>query len=159
MAGLKELRTRIDAIKSTQKITSAMKMVAASRLRKVQLLIDKNFGYAQNLRRSALRVLQEIEEQEKESNIKYIRPALLQNSANPQHYTLYVLSSNGGLCGAYNGNVAKQAIKRINELQKNGKHLKVICYGKKAYDILKRSVQNVDIALMQTIDKEIAYVY
>ena len=54
MAGLKELRTRIEAIKSAQKITSAMKMVAASRLRRVQILVDKNQDYAENLRRSAL---------------------------------------------------------------------------------------------------------
>ena len=71
MAGLKELRTRIEAIKSTQKITSAMKMVAASRLRRVQILVDKNQGYSQNLRHSALRVMTEIENEEraKASNI------------------------------------------------------------------------------------------
>ena len=121
MAGLKELRTRIDAIKSTQKITSAMKMVAASRLRRVQILVDKNQGYSENLRRSALRVKMEIEAEEKAKNIRFIRPMLLQAKANPQKYTLYVLSSDRGLCGAYNSNAAKCAAQRINELQKAGK--------------------------------------
>ena len=84
MAGLKELRTRIEAIKSTQKITAAMKMVAASRLRRVQILVDKNHGYADNLRKSAKRVLFDIEAEEKEKHIKYVRPLLAQTAKNPQ---------------------------------------------------------------------------
>ena len=86
MAGLKELRTRIEAIKSTQKITSAMKMVAASRLRRVQILVDKNQDYAENLRRSALRVLTEIETEEREKNVRYARPALLSGDGEKQKY-------------------------------------------------------------------------
>lgn len=138
MAGLKELRTRIEAIKSTQKITSAMKMVAASRLRRVQILVDKNQGYSENLRRSALRVKTEIEAEELAKNIKYVRPTLLQEKKKPQKYTLYVLSSDRGLCGAYNSNVGKKAIGRIKELLKAGKTVKVVCVGKKAYDAIKR---------------------
>ena len=139
MAGLKELRTRIEAIKSTQKITSAMKMVAASRLRRVQILVDKNQGYSENLRRSALRVKTEIEAEEQNKNIKYVRPTLLQEKKKPQKYILYVLSSDRGLCGAYNSNVAKKAIARIKELLKIGKNVKVVCIGKKGYDALKRT--------------------
>jgi F-type H+-transporting ATPase subunit gamma len=138
MAGLKELRTRIEAVKSTQKITSAMKMVAASRLRRVQILVENGKQYSENLRHSALRIITDIENEEKEKNIKYIRPQLLQQNENPQNYTLYVFSSNRGLCGAYNANIAKKARERIDMLQKANKNVTVICFGKKAYDILRR---------------------
>jgi len=153
MAGLKELRTRIEAIKSTQKITAAMKMVAASRLRRVQILVDKNQGYSENLRRSALRVMTEIENEEQTKNIKYVRPLLLRQIAKPKKYLLYVLSSERGLCGAYNANVAKKATQRIRELQKQGKELAVVCIGKKAYDILKRNFDAEEINLCLADDK------
>ena len=147
MAGLKELRTRIEAIKSTQKITSAMKMVAASRLRRVQILVDKNHGYSENLRHSALRVMTEIEQEEKAKGIKYIRPLMLRTAVNPKHYRLYVMSSDRGLCGAYNSNIAKKATQRINELLRKGKKVSVVCIGKKAYDTLRRNFADSDVAI------------
>ncbi|MBQ8481335.1 MAG: ATP synthase F1 subunit gamma [Alphaproteobacteria bacterium] len=147
MAGLKELRTRIDAIKSTQKITSAMKMVAASRLRRVQILVDKNFGYSENLRKSALRVMMEIENEEETKGVQFMRPLLLQQKKNPTRYTLCVISSDRGLCGAYNSNIAKRAAQRIRELQKAGKEITVACIGKKAYDILRRYFSDSNIIL------------
>lgn len=157
MAGLKELRTRIEAIKSTQKITSAMKMVAASRLRRVQILVDKNQDYAENLRRSALRVLTEIETDEKEKGVCYPRPALLQKNADKQNYELYVFSSDRGLCGAYNSNVAKKAIERIKELRRQKKNIKVICIGKKAHDVLKRTFSDLDMTLSNNLSKDASY--
>ena len=157
MSNLKELRTRIEAIQSTQKITSAMKMVAASRLRRVQILVDKNQEYAENLRKSALRVLTEIEQEEKEKNIKYIRPLLLHNRKNTQKYELYVFSSDRGLCGAYNTNIAKKASERLSNLLEQNKKIKVFCSGKKAYDILKRTFTNVEISLIDSIDGNISY--
>lgn len=147
MAGLKELRTRIEAIKSTQKITAAMKMVAASRLRRVQILVDKNQGYSENLRRSALRVKTEIEELEKAKNVSFMRPLLLREKVNPQKHTLYVLSSDRGLCGAYNSNAAKRAAQRIRELLDAGKVVKVQCLGKKAYDILRRTFRESNVVI------------
>ncbi|MDO4162248.1 MAG: ATP synthase F1 subunit gamma [Pseudomonadota bacterium] len=157
MAGLKELRTRIEAIKSTQKITSAMKMVAASRLRRVQILVDKNQDYAENLRRSALRVLTEIEQEEQEKGIRYIRPSLLQKSRKEQNYELYVFSSDRGLCGAYNSNVAKKAVERIKNLRQQKKNIKVICIGKKAYDIIRRIFTDLDITLSANLGKDVSY--
>ncbi|MBR1600165.1 MAG: ATP synthase F1 subunit gamma [Alphaproteobacteria bacterium] len=153
MAGLKELRTRIEAIKSTQKITSAMKMVAASRLRRVQILVDKNFGYSENLRQSALRVMTEIENEEKINGIKFVRPLLLQQKKKPLKYHLYVISSDRGLCGAYNSNVAKRASQRIRELQKENKQISVACIGKKAYDILRRYFSDSDINISRVDNK------
>lgn len=157
MAGLKELRTRIDAIKSTQKITAAMKMVAASRLRRVQILVDKNQGYADNLRRSAKRVLYDIEQEEKEKHIKYMRPTLAQEAKNPKQYLLVVMSSDRGLCGSYNANAAKKAIARINELHALGKQVKVVCWGKKAYDILRHVYPDMEFSVLETPDKSVFY--
>lgn len=159
MAGLKELRTRIDAIKSTQKITSAMKMVAASRLRRVQILVDKNQGYSENLRRSALRVLTEIEAEEKVKKVSFVRPTLLRQVTNPQKYTLYVLSSDRGLCGAYNSNVAKTATQRIRDLLSAGKEVRVVCLGKKAYAVLKRNFRadNLNICQVDAAIKGLSY--
>ena len=147
MAGLKELRTRIEAIKSTQKITSAMKMVAASRLRRVQILVDKNQGYSENLRRNALRVLTEIQYEEKLKGKINERPMLLREVSNPQNYKLFVISSDRGLCGAYNSNTAKKAAQRIRELLEAKKNIHVVCIGKKAYTILRRNFSNINIKI------------
>lgn len=157
MAGLKELRMRIDAIKSTQKITAAMKMVAASRLRRVQILVDKNQGYADNLRNSVKRVLQDIKQEESEKHIKYVRPTLLQESKNKKKYLLVVISSDRGLCGSYNTNAAKKAAERIKTLQAENKELRVLCWGKKAYDILKHMFGDVEFLLKETLDKNVSY--
>lgn len=159
MAGLKELRTRIEAIKSTQKITSAMKMVAASRLRRVQILVDKNFGYSENLRKSALRVITEIENEEKTKGIQFMRPLLLQQKKNPSKYTLCVISSDRGLCGAYNSNIAKRATQRIKELQKANKQITVACVGKKAYDTLHRYFSGSDVVINRVDNKYVGLSY
>ncbi|MBR3662889.1 MAG: ATP synthase F1 subunit gamma [Alphaproteobacteria bacterium] len=157
MAGLKELRMRIDAIKSTQKITAAMKMVAASRLRRVQILVDKNQGYADNLRNSAARVLADIEAEEREKHIKYVRPTILQTVKNPKNYLLVVISSDRGLCGSYNTNAAKKAAERIRQLKNDGKNVKVLCWGKKSYDILRHIFTDVDFSVREALDKNVAY--
>ncbi|MBR1841155.1 MAG: ATP synthase F1 subunit gamma [Alphaproteobacteria bacterium] len=159
MAELKELRNRIDAIKSTQKITSAMKMIAAARLRKVQILVDKNKEYSDNLRHSALRVVTELEREEKDKKIRYIRPLLLRQKRNPQNYVVYVLSSDRGLCGAYNANIVKKATERLNQLQKAGKNTEVRCIGKKAYEVLKRHFNDKKLTfkLLTNDDKEFSY--
>lgn len=153
MAGLKELRTRIEAIKSTQKITSAMKMVAASRLRRVQILVDKNIGFSENLRKSALRVMTEIENEEKTKGVQFVRPLLLQQKKNPEKYTICVISSDRGLCGAYNSNIAKRAAQRIRELQSKGKQIRVACVGKKAYDTLRRYFAGQDVVINRVDNK------
>lgn len=157
MAGLKELRMRIDAIKSTQKITAAMKMVAASRLRRVQILVDKNQGYTDNLRNSAARVLADIEAEEREKHIKYVRPTILQTVKNPKNYLLVVISSDRGLCGSYNTNAAKKAAERIRQLKNEGKNVKVLCWGKKSYDILRHIFTDVDFSVREALDKNVAY--
>ena len=137
MAGLKELRTRIETIKSTQKITSAMKMVAASSLRKAQGLIASSVPYRENILSPLENVVSEF--RTPEQNGTFVNwPRMIAGSENDRTYLLLVFTSDRGLCGNFNASVAKVAARRIEELQNAGKEVKVACIGRKGYSILKR---------------------
>lgn len=138
MAGLKELRTRIETIKSTQKITSAMKLVAAARLRRAQTLIDKSEPYHQILQKSADRIMQEVREIEKRTGVSFIYPKLVRGTGRDDVHILVVMSSNKGLCGGYNVKIAKEAAAHVDSLLAVGKKVQIVCVGKRAGDILKR---------------------
>ncbi|MBP5698245.1 MAG: F0F1 ATP synthase subunit gamma, partial [Alphaproteobacteria bacterium] len=138
MAGLKELRTRIESIKSTHKITSAMKMVSASKFRRAQLTLEKSEAFQRMLLDNIKKVLAEIKMQEAEQGIRFIMPKFLVQPKDPKVYALFVLSSDKGLCGSYNSMIAKEAKKRFDELTKSGKKVIVFCYGKKSAAALKR---------------------
>ena len=143
MVGLKELRTRLNAVKSTKKMTTAMKLVAAAKLKKAVSALEKNSPYATLIRNAAARVLLEWQKEEELHKTKHILPCVLQKVQNPKNYLLVVFSSERGLCGAYNQNVAKATIKRIRELEQAGKNVKLVCYGKKAYVILKKNYASI----------------
>ena len=137
MAGLKELRTRIETIKSTQKITSAMKMVAASSLRKAQGLIASSVPYRENILSPLENVVSEF--RTLEQNGTFVKwPRMIAGSENDRTYLLLVFTSDRGLCGNFNASVAKVAARRIEELENAGKEVKVACIGRKGYSILKR---------------------
>lgn len=137
MADLKELRTRIETIKSTQKITSAMKMVAASSLRKAQGLIASSVPYRENILSPLENVVSEF--RTLEQNGTFVKwPRMIAGSENDRTYLLLVFTSDRGLCGNFNASVAKVAARRIEELQNAGKEVKVACIGRKGYSILKR---------------------
>ncbi len=145
MASLKELRNRLTSVKSTEKITTAMKLVAASRLRKAQTSLEKNKNYADLIQRAVARILVSYKKEETEKKIKHILPPLFIEKPNPKNYVLVIFSSERGLCGSYNQNIAKAASKRVGELQKQNKDVKIVCYGKKAYDILKKNYADLII--------------
>ena len=107
MAGLKELRGRIEAIKSTEKITSAMKMVAASRLRRAQDVLDKSAAYRDNLYAAAGRTWRFVWRKAEESGRPPELPAICRGSGEDKKYLLVVLSSDRGLCGSYNAMIAR----------------------------------------------------
>lgn len=137
MAGLKELRTRIESIKSTQKITSAMKMVAAARLRKAQLLTDSASAYSDNIAKILSRAGAIARERvARGENVEV--SAYMKSKEQPKNYLLVVFTSDRGLCGSYNANVAKVAVQRLNELKQEGKQVKVLCIGRKGRDIIRR---------------------
>lgn len=149
MAGLKELRTRIGSIKSTQKITSAMKLVAASRLRKAQGLIAKSAFYSNNILASAARVLYDIRQEEIEKDIRYVMPEMMRGNGDDKNYLLLVFTSDRGLCGGYNSSIAKAAARRVDELKSQGKNVMLLCLGRKGRDLLKR---NYGELILKTID-------
>lgn len=154
MAGLKELRTRIESIKSTQKITSAMKMVAAARLRRAQGLITKSETYNHNLWHNASIILNGLKEQELKNKTPYIYPKMMRGTGRKDVFVLMVFTSNRGLCGSYNARVAKEASRRIEELLKDGKTVKLVCIGKKGRDILKRHYNDLIVASFEDIAKK-----
>jgi len=137
MAGLKELRTRIESIKSTQKITSAMKMVAAARLRKAQLLTDSASAYSDGITKILSRAGALVQERQNRGDNVAVSE-FMQHHENPQKYLLVVFTSDRGLCGSYNANVARVALQRIQELEGAGKSIQVVCIGRKGRDIIRR---------------------
>lgn len=159
MAGLKELRTRIATIKSTQKITSAMKMVAASSLRKSQGLIAKSEFYNHNILASANRLLFELKQQEAATGQAVVYPRLMTGTGKEQKYLLIVLTSDRGLCGSYNANVAKEASRRIDELRGEGKDVMIYCVGRKGRDILKRKYADLIVGTKEGVSSKGAKYY
>ncbi|MBQ8465049.1 MAG: ATP synthase F1 subunit gamma [Alphaproteobacteria bacterium] len=137
MAGLKELRTRIESIKSTQKITSAMKMVAAARLRKAQMLTDSASAYSESIAKILARAGAGTRERIARGEPVEVS-AFMKSKEQAKNYLLVVFTSDRGLCGSYNANVAKIALQRLNELKQAGKEVKVLCIGRKGRDIIRR---------------------
>ena len=128
MANLKEVRTRIESVKSTQQITSAMKMVAASKLRKAQNAIIKLRPYASKLHEILQNLSKSIEDS-KENAFSEVREA--------DKILLIIIASNRGLCGAFNSNIIKAAnnlmATKYSKQFKSGK-LEIFCIGKKISD-------------------------
>jgi F-type H+-transporting ATPase subunit gamma len=127
MASLKDLRLRIRSVKSTQKITSAMKMVAAAKLKRAQ--DAATIFMAQRLERMIAALA---------SRVGGDAPPLLAGSGKDQVQLLVVASSDRGLCGAFNTAIARETRVQIRKLQAEGKTVKLLCVGRKARDILRR---------------------
>ncbi len=137
MAGLKELRVRISSIASTKKITSAMKMVAAARLRRANESLDKSKNYHQGILTVAGRIFKNLKDDEKGAGIPLNYPVIMTLRPDVENYLLVAFSSDRGLCGSYNSYVLRETIKRIDELTAKGMNVKVLCVGKKIGDALK----------------------
>lgn len=129
MSGLKALRIRINSVKSTQKITSAMKMVAAAKLRRAQEQAESARPYAERLE-GVLRSLA--------ANVGESTAPLLVGSGQDKTHLLIVISSDRGLCGAFNSSIFRATRARIQKLQGDGKEVKLFCVGRKARDLLAR---------------------
>lgn len=138
MGNLKEIRNRIASVGSTQKITSAMKLVSASKLRRAQASIIGLRPYANKLNE----IMQNLSE-----NLGENAGFPLLELREPKKIVLVVITSNRGLCGGFNANIIKETQKIINERyleQLNNKTLQLICIGRKGYEQLSR---NFDVML------------
>jgi F-type H+-transporting ATPase subunit gamma len=133
MPSLKSLRTRIASVKATQKITKAMQMVAAAKLRRAQMAAEAARPYAWRMQR----VLANLASAMPSSSA----PPLLAGTGSDARHLLIVCTAERGLCGAFNSSIARLARDRANALLSEGKSVKLICVGKKGYDILKRQFE------------------
>lgn len=131
MPSLKDYRDRIGSVKSTKKITSAMKMVAASKLKKAQDQAEKSQPYAKAMGEMLARVAAGV-------TVTNASPKLLIGTGSDQTHLLVVVTSDRGLCGGFNGNLVRLARNEILRLKADGKEAKIVTVGRKAKDLLKR---------------------
>ena len=139
MASLDDLKKRITSVKSTQKITKAMKMVAAAKLRKAQENAEKGRPYSEKMNNIILNLSSGISDKEN-------APKLLSGSGNDKVHLCVVMTSDRGLCGGFNSNIIKKAKSYFVKLEEEGKDLKIITVGSKGNDQLKRAYGNKIIA-------------
>ena len=149
MASLKDMRVRIAATKATQKITKAMQMVAASKLRRAQAAAEAARPYAERMER----VLSNIAASVADINSA---PKLLAGTGSDQVHLLVVCTAERGLCGGFNSQIARLARDHIRRLLADGKQVKIICVGKKGFDILRRDyasmiLDRVDLREVKTL--------
>jgi len=133
MANLKTLKNRIKSVKSTQKITKAMKMVAASRLKKAKHLVESSRSYAYKLAQLTSDLASNIAVR---STLNQEFPLLTGKGHNNVHL-LVVISSDRGLCGGLNTATVKFVKQTVQQLTSQGREVKIFCLGKKAYEPLK----------------------
>ncbi len=135
MATLDDLKKRIASVKSTQKITKAMKMVAAAKLRRAQENAEKGRPYSEKMNNIILNLSNGISDKEN-------APKLLSGSGQEKVHLCIVLTSDRGLCGGFNTNIIKKAKAYFQKISNEGKTLKIITVGSKGYDQLKRAHKN-----------------
>ena len=131
MPSLDDLKKRIKSVKSTQKITKAMKMVAAAKLRKAQENAEKGRPYSQKMQNIILNLTKSINDPEN-------APKLLIGTGKDKVYLCVVLTADRGLCGGFNSNICKLAKLNFKKFLSTGKELKIITVGSKGLDQLKR---------------------
>ena len=131
MASLDDLKKRISSVKSTQKITKAMKMVAAAKLRRAQESAEKGRPYSDKMNNIILNLSGGISDIEN-------APKLLSGTGEDKIHLCVVMTSDRGLCGGFNTNIIKKAKLYFQKILDEGKTLKIITVGTKGYDQLKR---------------------
>ena len=131
MASLVDLKKRIASVKSTQKITKAMKMVAAAKLKRAQESAEKGRPYSEKMNNIILNLSEGISDKEN-------APKLLSGTGKDQIHLCVVMTSDRGLCGGFNSNIIKKAKSYFSRLSSEGKELKIITVGSKGNDQLKR---------------------
>lgn len=146
MANLKELKNRITSVKSTQKITSAMKMVAASRLKRAQDAAEVARPYAVKMTEIMTSVLKRIGSLDVSSK-------LLIGTGSDSVHLIVAVTSDRGLCGGFNSSISREARKLIRSLEADGKEVKILCIGRKGRDQLKMEFEKNIIDCYEGIGK------
>ncbi len=130
MASLKDLKTRINSVKSTQKITAAMKMVAAAKLRRAQDAAESGRPYSTRMRQ----VIGNLASKADAASA----PQLLVGNGKDKTHLLVVMSADRGLCGGFNGTVTRQTRAEVTRLRAENKNVKLLMVGRKSADALRR---------------------
>ena len=147
MASLDDLKKRISSVKSTQKITKAMKMVAAAKLRRAQESAEKGRPYSDKMNNIILNLSNGISDIEN-------APKLLSGTGDNKVHLCVVMTSDRGLCGGFNTNIIKKAKLYFQKILDEGKTLKIITVGTKGYDQLKRAYSEYIIERMSFKDSK-----
>ena len=152
MPSLDDLKKRIGSVKSTQKITKAMKMVAAAKLRRAQESAESSRPYSDSMKDLIESISISYSPTSTDRN-------LLTGDEKDQTHLLILFTSERGLCGGFNSTVTKALKDKIKELENNNKNIKIICVGKKGYDILKRqfSEKITEVIDMRAV-KSVSYI-
>ena len=132
MPSLKDLKTRINSVKSTQKITSAMKMVAAAKLRRAQDSAEKGRPYADRMQQIVNSLASKAD--------PISAPQLLVGNSKDNTHLLVVVSADRGLCGGFNGAITRQTRTEVARLRGEGKTVKLLMVGRKSADALRREL-------------------
>lgn len=145
MASLKELKGRINSVKSTQKITKAKQMVAAAKLRKAQSAAEAARPYAARLAQVMGSIAAKI-------TVSENSPKLLAGTGKDQVHLLVVANSDKGLCGAFNSNIVKAALVAARDLEAQGKTVLFYLVGRKGRAVIRRNYPNAILAMFDTTD-------
>ena len=153
MPSLKEFRNRIVSVKSTQKITKALQMVAAAKLKRSQSAAEAARPYAERMAAVIANLTAAVKGGD--------APKLLAGTGDDQTHLVVVMTSERGLCGGFNTQIVRAARERIGQLENAGKTVKILCVGKKGRDQLRRVygamiVDFIDLASYRTIDASAA---
>lgn len=147
MPSLKDFRTRIASVKSTRKITSAMKMVAASKLRRAQQQAEASRPYASKMAEMLSRLVSNI-------TVGDDSPFLLGGTGKDEVHLLVVVTADRGLCGGFNAFVNRLARQKIRSLMDAGKQVKLVCVGRKGRDSLKRDYASLIVRTFEGLGRK-----
>ncbi len=156
MPSLKEFRNRIASVKSTQKITKAMQMVAAAKLKRAQSAAESARPYADRMARVIANLAAAVGGSDS-------APALLRGTGKDDVHLLVVMTSERGLCGGFNTQIVRAARDKIDELTRAGKTVKILAVGKKGRDQLRRLhgdkiVKYVDLSAHRNVGADAAHI-
>ena len=146
MANLKDLRIRITSVKSTQKITAAMKMVAASKLRRAQVAAEEGRPYAERMERMLGQVTSTMPAGSG-------GPKLMSGTGSDDTHLLVIVTADRGLCGGFNSSIVRATRLKVIELQASGKMVKLLCVGRKGRDGLKREFASLIVETYEDITR------
>src|SRR3954453_14913985 len=142
MASLKDMRNRLASTKATQKITKAMQMVAASKLRRAQAAAEVARPYAERMEKVLGNIGSGVANPD-------AGPRLLAGTGSNQVHFLVVCTAESGLCGAFNSAIVRLARERATMLMAEGKEVKFLCVGRKGYDQLRRLYERQIVKLIE----------